>query len=93
MERRYIAGDWVRYIGVASPIVVQIIEVREEKLENKKAVCEHFGLKFNPDRPLVAMISRLVEQKGLDLIRAEESELMNMPADFVFLGTGADSYC
>lgn len=32
MEQRYIAGDWVRYIGVASPIVVQIIEVREEKL-------------------------------------------------------------
>ena len=32
MEQRYIAGDWVRYIGVASPSVVQIIEVREEKL-------------------------------------------------------------
>lgn len=32
MEQRYIAGDWVRYIGVASPRVVQIIEVTEEKL-------------------------------------------------------------
>ena len=32
MEQRYIAGDWVRYIGVALPIVVQIIEVREENL-------------------------------------------------------------
>ena len=32
MERRYIAGDWVRYIGIASPIVVQIVEVREDSL-------------------------------------------------------------
>ena len=64
----------------------------KRKQENKKAVCEHFGLKYNPDRPLIAMISRLVEQKGLDLIRAEEWEMMNMPADFVFLGTGDDSY-
>lgn len=32
MKQKYIAGDWVRYIGVASPIVVQIIEVREENL-------------------------------------------------------------
>ena len=32
MEQRYIAGDWVRYIGVASPKAVQIIEVREDKL-------------------------------------------------------------
>ena len=32
MEQRYIAGDLVRYIGVASPRVVQITEVREENL-------------------------------------------------------------
>lgn len=64
----------------------------KHKQENKKKVCEHFGLEYNPDRPLVAMISRLVDQKGIDLIRAEEGELMNMPADFVFLGSGADAY-
>ncbi len=64
----------------------------KKKQENKKAVCEHFGLKYNPNRPLVAMISRLVDQKGIDLIRAEEGELMNMPADFVFLGSGATEY-
>ena len=32
MEQRYIAGDLVRYIGIASPIVVQITEVRENNL-------------------------------------------------------------
>lgn len=64
----------------------------KKKQENKKAVCEHFGLAYNPDRPLIALISRLVDQKGIDLIRAEQSELMNMPADFVFLGSGAKAY-
>ena len=32
MKQKYIAGDWVRYIGVASPIIVQITEVREDNL-------------------------------------------------------------
>ncbi|MBQ3311324.1 glycogen synthase [bacterium] len=64
----------------------------KRKQENKKAVCKHFGLKYNPDRPLIATVSRLVSQKGFDLIRAEEKELMNIPADFIFLGTGDKDY-
>lgn len=64
----------------------------KRKQENKKAVCEHFGLEYNPERPLIALISRLVDQKGIDLIRAEQYELMNMTADFVFLGSGAKAY-
>ena len=32
MEQRYIAGDLVRYIGIASPIVVRIAEVRENNI-------------------------------------------------------------
>ena len=38
------------------------------------------------------MISRLVPQKGIDLIRQVENELKNMNADFVFLGSGDSSY-
>ena len=47
-----------------------------------------FGLPQNPDRPLIAMISRLVYQKGLSLVDFAKFDLMNLPADFVFLGTG-----
>jgi len=64
----------------------------KNKEENKKKVCEEFGLKYNPDRPLFAMISRLVGQKGLDLIRQVENYLCCMNADFVFLGTGNGDY-
>lgn len=64
----------------------------KNKVENKKAVLEHFGMEYNPKRPLIAMISRLVEQKGIDLMRAVEQDLMNMDADFVFLGSGDHDY-
>ncbi len=64
----------------------------KNKEENKKKVCEYFGLKYNPERPLIALISRLVPQKGIDLIRQVENELKNMNADFVFLGSGDSSY-
>ena len=62
------------------------------KEENKKRILEYFGLKYNPERPLIALISRLVDQKGLDLIRQVENDLQHMDADFIFLGTGDKSY-
>ena len=64
----------------------------DKKEENKKYICEYFGLKYNPDRPLFAMISRLVPQKGIDLIRGAENVLSSMDADFIFLGSGNSDY-
>ena len=63
-----------------------------QKEANKKAVCEKFGLKYNPDRPLIALISRLVGQKGIDLIRQVEHDLQYLDADFIFLGSGDKDY-
>ena len=63
-----------------------------KKEECKKKILEYFGLKYNPERPLIALISRLVDQKGLDLIRQVENDLRNLEADFIFLGSGDKSY-
>ncbi|MDR1167869.1 MAG: glycogen synthase [Heliobacteriaceae bacterium] len=63
-----------------------------KKEKNKQKLCEIFGLKYNPERPVYTMVSRLVSQKGLDLIRAAQNDLMNADADFVFLGTGDKDY-
>ena len=68
------------------------VKTLNAKAENKKAVCEFFGLKYNPQRPLIGFISRLTEQKGLDLIRQVENELRGLEADFVFLGSGNKDY-
>lgn len=64
----------------------------DKKEINKKAVCEYFGLKYNPERPLVAFISRLVGQKGIDLIRDMQYELQKLNADFIFMGSGDKDY-
>ncbi len=44
------------------------------------------------DVPLIGMISRLVEQKGLDLIEAIFDEFMKLNLQFILLGTGLEKY-
>jgi len=43
-------------------------------------------------RPLIGMISRMVEQKGFDLLEAMEAELASFEATWVVLGTGEARY-
>ena len=61
----------------------------------KRALLESFG--FSPtepmlERPLVGMVSRLVDQKGFDLLAALADELPRLDATFVLLGTGERRY-
>ena len=58
------------------------------KMENKRALQEHFGLPVDNSRPLFAVISRLVEQKGIDLILDIVPELVARDAQLVILGSG-----
>jgi starch synthase len=65
------------------------------KAECKRALLAHFGLPRGDDaleRPLIGMVSRLVAQKGLDLIERSGSELVQLDANWVFLGTGEARY-
>ena len=57
----------------------------------KRALLEHFGLSVGDDalaRPVVSMVSRLVEQKGLALIQEAAEALVTLDAAWVFVGTG-----
>jgi starch synthase len=65
------------------------------KLICKRALLERCGLSVGDDalaRPLVGMVSRLVEQKGLALIEAAADALMRLDATWVFVGTGEARY-
>jgi len=44
------------------------------------------------ERPLVGMVSRMVDQKGFDLIAALAGDLPRLDATFVILGTGDSRY-
>ena len=62
------------------------------KLACKRALLERFHLPVGDDalaRPLVGMVSRLVDQKGLDLIAGAAADLVGMDAIWAFVGTGA----
>jgi starch synthase len=67
----------------------------EGKRAAKRRVLELYGLPQTDavlERPLVGMISRLVDQKGYDLLAALADELPRMGATFVLLGTGERRY-
>ena len=60
-----------------------------DKRANKIAVQEHFGLPVDPSIPVIAMIGRLVDQKGGDLVLQALPHLVDRyNIQFVVLGTG-----
>jgi len=62
------------------------------KAENKKRLQAETGLKVSADTPLIAIISRLIDQKGFDLIACMLHEIMNMDVQLIVLGTGDRCY-
>jgi len=64
----------------------------EGKQENKRRLQEDCGLEVKADTPLVGIISRLVPQKGFDLIEYMLPELMDLGIQIVVLGTGEKRY-
>ena len=64
----------------------------DKKLANKVHIQQKLGLEVNGDKPLIGFISRMVEQKGLDLVKAVFDEIMATGAQFLILGTGQREY-
>jgi starch synthase len=62
------------------------------KLQCKIDLLRRFGLPQEPDRPIIAIISRLVAQKGYDLIREAARGILDTGAFFIALGAGAREY-
>jgi starch synthase len=67
----------------------------EGKAVCKRAVLDAYGLKADAAtvrRPLVGLISRMVDQKGFDLIAEVAGRLPLLDATFIVLGTGEPRY-
>lgn len=64
----------------------------EQRLENKRALQREAGLEVRDDVPLIGLVSRLVEMKGIDLGAVAMRQLLaSEDVQFVALGTGKDS--
>jgi starch synthase len=62
------------------------------KIACKKDLQEKFGLRVSGSLPLVAMISRLTDQKGLDLLVEILPQVLDRGCQFILLGTGDEKY-
>lgn len=58
------------------------------KAENTRALRTETGLQARPDLPLLGLIGRLVEQKGIDLLLEIADTVLTLPAQLVVLGSG-----
>ena len=58
------------------------------KRENKRALQNEMDLTVAEDRPLFGIISRLTEQKGLDLVLTLGEGITKLPAQLAILGSG-----
>lgn len=63
-------------------------EDMEGKKQNKQALLTRVNLKYQEDLPVIGMISRVVEQKGFNLLVDAMSQLMELNVQLVILGTG-----
>ena len=68
------------------------IDTLDKKRENKKALKEENGLNSPDTTPLFGLISRLVDQKGLDILVKGIDKIMSFNIDFIILGTGDEKY-
>jgi len=68
------------------------VEDLSGKRECKIDLLRRFDLPEEPERPIIAIISRLVGQKGYDLIRQISGSILETGSVFIALGAGAKEY-
>lgn len=67
-----------------------------ESFAGKQACREHLCARMrvhqSVDTPILGMVTRLVDQKGLDILAGAMPEIMKRELVFVLLGTGSEAY-
>ncbi|MCE5192828.1 MAG: glycogen synthase GlgA [Candidatus Cryosericum sp.] len=58
------------------------------KARDKESLLQEAGMSSDSGRPLFVMVSRLVAQKGMDLVLGALDDMMSLPINLMVLGTG-----
>jgi starch synthase len=64
----------------------------EGKAKDKAHLQKMLGLSENPDVPMVGIVSRLVDHKGIGIVASAMEEILSESLQFVMLGTGDWKY-
>ena len=71
----------------ADPAIVPYgLRTMQRKAQNRRALCDEFGLEVSG--PLAILVSRLTDQKGIDLIPQVAPEFLRAGGGLVVLGSG-----
>lgn len=62
------------------------------KAKNKEALCELLDLPYQENTPMFSMITRLTDQKGMDLVCDRLEEMLSADLQLVILGQGDWKY-
>lgn len=85
--------DYDEYNPMTDPaIAIHYRYSLKKKRENKCLLQQELGLARNKETCLAALVSRLAEQKGIDLLLAVLPALLEKGIQVVILGTGDPSY-
>ena len=85
--------DYEVYDPCNDPYLVrQYDDFSMAKADNKKHLQQIFGLPIRGDKAVLAMVTRLVDQKGVDLLAHVMEEILELDVQLVILGTGEREY-
>jgi len=87
--------DYDEFDPETDPMIVQNYNARtfrKEKVKNKRALQEQLGLPVDDKKFMIGIVSRLTDQKGLDLIQCVMDDLCSEDVQLVVLGTGDEKY-
>ena len=62
------------------------------KIMNKMKLRKRLGFKSKENKPLIGIISRLADQKGIDLVVDFLDQILDLDVELVILGTGDKNY-
>jgi starch synthase len=76
------------------PLLAQRFDVNslKKRAANKRAVQDELKLQHKPNTVLIGLVSRLVEQKGLDILVEAASQLLQRDVQLAVLGSGDEKY-
>ncbi len=87
--------DYTDFNPESDPHIVKqydAVNFRKEKVKNKRALQQELGLRQDDRKMMIGLVSRLTDQKGLDLVAYVMDELCQDDIQLVILGTGEERY-
>lgn len=82
--------DYAVWDPATDPLIVAnySAEAPDAKQQNKRELQRELGLPMDADIPLLGLVSRFVEQKGIDLVLEAVPNLIQQGVQLVMLGSG-----